>query len=310
MPSLAGKVAIVTGAGRGIGRAHALALAEVGASVIVNDLGGALSGEGHDDTPAKQVVEEIEAAGGRAAANAENVADFEGAERLVRQALDDFGRLDILVNNAGILRDRMIVNMTEQEWDAVIAVHLKGHFAPTRHAAAYWRERSKAGEEVKGRVINTSSPSGVFGNIGQANYGAAKAGIAGFTVIVAQELQRYGVTVNCLAPNARTRMTEDTFDMGAPPEGFDPLDPSNMSPLVVALCSDEAQNITGQVFHVWGGAINALQGWTSGELFASDDKWNADALLGELLDRFPDGAAPAGMIAGMQAAGGQSLRAQ
>ena len=310
MPSLAGKVAIVTGAGRGIGRAHALALAEAGASVIVNDLGGALSGEGHDDTPAKQVVEEIEAAGGQGAANAEDVADFAGAERLVGQAIDDFGRLDILVNNAGILRDRMIVNMTEQEWDAVIAVHLKGHFAPTRHAAAYWRERSKAGDEVRGRVINTSSPSGVFGNIGQANYGAAKAGIAGFTVIVAQELQRYGVTVNCLAPNARTRMTEDTFDMGAPPEGFDALDPSNMSPLVVALCADEAQSITGQVFHVWGGAVNALQGWTSGELFASDGKWNADALLGELLDRFPDGVSPPGMIAGMQAAGGQSLRAQ
>jgi NAD(P)-dependent dehydrogenase (short-subunit alcohol dehydrogenase family) len=310
MPSLAGKVAIVTGAGRGIGRAHALALAKAGASVIVNDLGGALSGEGHDDTPAKQVVAEIEAAGGKAAANAENVAEFEGAERLVQQAIDDFGRLDILVNNAGILRDRMIVNMTEQEWDAVIAVHLKGHFAPTRHAAAYWRERSKAGDNVMGRVINTSSPSGVFGNIGQANYGAAKAGIAGFTVIVAQELQRYGVTVNCLAPNARTRMTEDTFDMGAPPEGFDALDPSNMSPLVVALSADEAQNITGQVFHVWGGAVNALQGWTSGELFASDGKWDADALLGELLDRFPDGASPAGMIAGMQAAGGQSLRAQ
>jgi NAD(P)-dependent dehydrogenase (short-subunit alcohol dehydrogenase family) len=310
MPNLAGKVAIVTGAGRGIGRAHALALAQAGAKIVVNDLGGALSGEGADKAPAQQVVEEIEAAGGQAAANAENVADFEGAERLVRQAIDDFGRLDILVNNAGILRDRMIVNMTEQEWDAVIAVHLKGHFAPTRHAAAYWRERSKAGDAMMGRVINTSSPSGVFGNIGQANYGTAKAGIAGFTVIVAQELQRYGVTVNCLAPNARTRMTEDTFDMGPPPEGFDALDPSNMSPLVVALCADEAQTITGQVFHVWGGAINALQGWTAGELFASDAKWNADALLGELLDRFPDGAAPAGMIAGMQAAGGQSLRAE
>ena len=309
MPNLAGRVAIVTGAGRGIGRAHALALAEAGARVIVNDLGAALSGEGHDDTPAQQVVEEIKAAGGEAAANAENVADFAGAERMVRQAIDEFGRLDILVNNAGILRDRMIVNMTEQEWDSVIAVHLKGHFAPTRHAAAYWRELSKAGDEVKGRVINTSSPSGVFGNIGQSNYGAAKAGIAGFTIIVAQELHRYGVTVNCLAPNARTRMTEDTFDMGAPSEGFDPLDPSNMSPLVVALCADDAQNITGQVFHVWGGAINALQGWTAGELFGTDEKWNADALLGELLDRFPSGVAPAGMIAGMQAAGGQSLRA-
>ena len=310
MPSLAGKVAIVTGAGRGIGRAHALALAEAGARVIVNDLGAALSGEGHDVTPAQQVVEEIKAAGGEAAANAENVADFDGAERLVKQAIDQFGGLDILVNNAGILRDRMVVNMTEQEWDSVIAVHLKGHFAPTRHAAAYWRERSKAGDEVKGRVMNTSSPSGVFGNIGQSNYGAAKAGIAGFTIIVAQELHRYGVTVNCLAPNARTRMTEDTFDMGAPSEGFDPLDPSNMSPLVVALSADDAQNITGQVFHVWGGAINALQGWSAGELFSTDQKWNADTLLGELLDRFPSGAAPAGMIAGMQAAGGQSLRAQ
>ena len=310
MPNLEGKVAIVTGAGRGIGRAHALALANAGAKVVVNDLGAALSGEGHDDTPAQQVVDEIRSAGGEAAPNGENVADFGGAERLVGQAIDDFGRLDILVNNAGILRDRMLVNMTEQEWDAVIAVHLKGHFAPTRHAAAYWREQSKAGETVRGRVINTSSPSGVFGNVGQANYGAAKAGIAGFTIIVAQELQRYGVTVNCLAPNARTRMTEETFDVSAPTEGFDPLDPANMSPLVVALSADEAQGITGQVFHVWGGAINALRGWSAGELFASDERWDPDALLHELLDRFPDGAAPPGMIAGMQAAGGHSLRAQ
>jgi NAD(P)-dependent dehydrogenase (short-subunit alcohol dehydrogenase family) len=310
VPNLEGKVAIVTGAGRGIGRAHALALAEAGAKVVVNDLGAALSGEGHDDTPAQQVVDEIAAAGGEAAANGENVADFAGAERMVRQAIDDFGRLDILVNNAGILRDRMLVNMTEDEWDAVIAVHLKGHFAPTRHAAAYWREQAKAGEEIHGRVINTSSPSGVFGNIGQANYGAAKAGIAGFTIIVAQELQRYGVTVNCLAPNARTRMTEETFDMGAPEEGFDPLDPANMSPLVVALAADEAQGITGQVFHVWGGAINALRGWSAGELFETDERWDADALLGELRSRFPEGVAPPGMIAGMQSAGGRSLRTQ
>ena len=200
-----------------------------------------VAGEGSDLGPAEQVVEEIRAAGGEASTNGENVADFAGAERLVQQAIEEFGRLDILVNNAGILRDRMIVNMTEDEWDAVIAVHLKGHFAPTRHAAAYWRERSKAGEEVHGRVINTASPSGVFGNVGQANYGAAKAGIAGFTIIVAQELQRYGVTVNCLAPNARTRMTEETFQMDAPPEGFDPLDPANVSAVVVALCADEAQ---------------------------------------------------------------------
>ncbi len=194
MPSLAGKVAIVTGAGRGIGRGHALALAGAGARLVVNDLGGSLAGKGSDLTPAQQVVAEIEAAGGEAAADGENVADFAGAERLVRHALDAFGRLDILVNNAGILRDRMLVNMTEEEWDAVIAVHLKGHFAPTRHAAAHWRERSKAGDEVRARVINTSSPSGVFGNVGQSNYGAAKAGIAGFTLIVAQELARYGVT--------------------------------------------------------------------------------------------------------------------
>jgi len=310
VPKLEGKVAIVTGAGRGIGRAHALALADAGATVVVNDLGAALSGEGHDDTPAQQVVDEIRAAGGEAAASGENVADFAGAGRLVGQAIEQFGRLDILVNNAGILRDRMLVNMTEDEWDAVINVHLKGHFAPTRHAAAYWRERSKEGDDVKGRVINTSSPSGVFGNVGQTNYGAAKAGIAAFTVIASQELGRYGVTVNCIAPNARTRMTEDTFDMGAPQDGFDPLDPANMSPLIVALSDDDAQGITGQVFHVWGGSVNALRGWTGGELFTADEGWDADVLLGELLARFPDGASPPGMVAGMQAAGGQSLSAQ
>jgi NAD(P)-dependent dehydrogenase (short-subunit alcohol dehydrogenase family) len=192
----------------------------------------------------------------------------------------------------------------------VIAVHLKGHFGPTRHAAAYWRERSKAGEEVRGRVINTSSPSGVFGNVGQANYGAAKAAIAGFTVIAAQELQRYGVTVNCIAPNARTRMTEETFgDLPPPEEGeFDPLDPGNMSPLVVALAADDAQDITGQCFFVWGGSVNVLQPWDAGELFAADEKWDADDLLAQLKDRFPDGAAPAGMVAMMGKAGGRSMR--
>jgi NAD(P)-dependent dehydrogenase (short-subunit alcohol dehydrogenase family) len=311
MPNLNGKVAIVTGAGRGIGRDHALALARAGAKVVVNDLGAALSGEGHDDSPAQQVVQEIEALGGEAVANDANVADFEQAAAMVQQAIDRFGRLDILVNNAGILRDRMLVNMSEQEWDAVINVHLKGHFAPTRHAAAHWRELSKAGDEVRARVINTSSPSGVFGNVGQSNYGAAKAGIAAFTLIAAQELHRYGVTVNCLAPNARTRMTEETFDMQAPdPSEFDPLDPANMAPVIVALCADEAQTITGQVFHVWGSAVNALVGWSPGELFdAGGRRWDADDLLGELLQRFPDGASPPGMVAGMQAAGGQSLRA-
>jgi NAD(P)-dependent dehydrogenase (short-subunit alcohol dehydrogenase family) len=308
MPHLEGKVAIVTGAGRGIGREHALALARAGAKVVVNDLGAALSGEGHDDTPAQQVVQEIEALGGEAAANDANVADFEQAGAMVQQAIDRFGRLDILVNNAGILRDRMLVNMSEQEWDAVINVHLKGHFAPTRHAAAHWRELSKAGKHVRARVVNTSSPSGVFGNIGQGNYGAAKAGIAAFTVIASQELHRYGVTVNCLAPNARTRMTEETFDMSTPdPNEFDPLDPGNMSPVVVALCADEAQQITGQVFHVWGSAVNALRGWSAGELFQTDGRWDADELLRQILGRFPDGASPPGMVAGMQSAGGKSL---
>src|SRR5438270_5098108 len=309
MPDLTGKVAIVTGAGRGIGRSHALALARAGAKVVVNDLGAGLAGEGSDPGPAEQVVQEIQAAGGEASTNGENVADFAGAERLVQQALDEFGRLDILVNNAGILRDRMLVNMTEEEWDSVVAVHLKGHFAPTRHAAAHWRERSKAGEEVRGRVINTSSPSGVFGNVGQVNYGAAKAGIAGFTVIAAQELGRYGVTVNCLAPNARTRMTEQAFgDLPVETESFDPIDPANNSPIVVALCADEAQEITGQVFFVYGGTVNALRGWEAGELFSSESGWEPDALLEELLQRFPDGTAPAGMLASMQQAGGQSMR--
>src|SRR5213082_3512143 len=295
MPDLSGKVAIVTGAGRGIGRSHALALASAGAKVVVNDLGAGLAGEGSDPGPAEQVVEEIRTAGGEASTNGENVADFAGAERLVQQTLDEFGRLDILVNNAGITRDRMLVNMAEDEWDAVIAVHLKGHFAPTHHAAAHWRERSKAGESVRARVLNTSSPSGVFGNVGQTNYGTAKAGIAAFTLIAAQELGRYGVTVNCIAPNARTRMTEGAFELGEQPDGFDPLDPANMAPLVVALCADEAQEITGQVFHVWGGAVNALRGWTSGELFERDERWDADALLAALRDRYPDGAEPESM---------------
>ena len=306
MPSLEGKVAIVTGAGRGIGREYALALAQAGAKVVVNDLGVSLAGEGGDDTPAQEVVNEI---GGDARANYDDVADFAGAERLVRETVESFGRLDILVNNAGITRDRMLVNMTEDEWDAVLHVHLKGHFAPTRHAAAYWRELSKSGEEVRGRVINTSSPSGVFGNIGQANYGAAKAGIAGFTLIAAQELARYGVTVNCIAPNARTRMTEAAFgEIPKPDEGFDAMDPGNMAPIVVALCADEAQDITGQCFFVYGGAVNVLRPWDAGELIASDEKWDADAFLAELRERFRQGAEPEGMAPMMARAGGRSLR--
>jgi NAD(P)-dependent dehydrogenase (short-subunit alcohol dehydrogenase family) len=307
MGLLDGKVAIVTGAGRGLGRQHALALARAGARIVVNDLGGSLSGEGSDAAPAQEVVEEIAALGGQAVANGENVADFEGARRLVAHAVDAFGQLDILVNNAGILRDRMLVNMEEAEWDAVIGVHLKGHFAPTRHAAAYWRDRAKAGERLHARVINTSSPSGLFGNVGQSNYGAAKAGIAAFTVIAAQELARYGVTVNCIAPNARTRMTESAFEVSADGNAFDPLDPANNSPLIVALCADETQAITGQVFHVFGGAVNMLQPWAGGELFARDTRWNPEELLSELLARLPEGAAPQGLVDAIVGVGGDAL---
>ena len=304
MPNLEGKVAIVTGAGRGIGREHALALARAGAKVLVNDLGASLAGEGADTGPAHDVVREVEALGGEAVANGENVADFSGAKRMVDAALAAFGRLDILVNNAGILRDRMLVNMEEHEWDAVLEVHLKGHFAPTRHAAAHWRERSKAGEDVRARIINTSSPSGVFGNVGQANYGAAKAGIAAFTTIAAQELGRYGVTVNCIAPNARTRMTESAFELPSDDGGFDPLDPENNSPVVVALCADDAQSITGQVFHIFGGTVNMLQPWAPGEAFATDSRWDAETLLEEMLARVPDGAAPEPLPSLLEKVGG------
>jgi NAD(P)-dependent dehydrogenase (short-subunit alcohol dehydrogenase family) len=308
MAVLEGKVAIVTGAGRGIGRSHALALAEAGASVVVNDLGATLAGEGVDATQAQMVVDEITAAGGEAVADGENVADFAGAGALVAHALDSFGRLDILVNNAGIIRDRMLANMGEDEWDAVINVHLRGHFAPTRHAAAHWRDRAKAGDEVRARVINTSSPAGVFGNVGQTNYGAAKAGIACFTIIAAQELGRYGVTVNCLAPNARTRMTEQAFGaLEATGEGFDALDPANISPIVVALSADAAQKITGQCFFIFGGVINVLQPWASGAVIAREGAWDAEALLAALRERFPGGLAPEAMMAQIEAAGGRSL---
>ncbi|HEX3327353.1 MAG TPA: SDR family oxidoreductase [Actinomycetota bacterium] len=309
MPPLDGKVAIVTGAGRGIGRAHALALAGAGANVLVNDVGASASGEGHDPGPAQSVADEITAHGGKATPNSDDVSDFQHAENMVKQAIGDFGRLDILVNNAGILRDRMLVNMAEQEWDPVISVHLKGHFAPTRHAAAYWREMSKSGRRINARVINTSSPSGVFGNVGQSNYGAAKAGIAAFTVIAAQELRPYGVTVNCLAPNARTRMTEQTF--GSMPQsttGFDALEAGNISPLVVALASDDAQGITGQCFFVYGGVISVLKPWDVGQILKKDERWEAGELVAKLREIFPDGIAPEGMgPAMMRAAGGEGI---
>jgi NAD(P)-dependent dehydrogenase (short-subunit alcohol dehydrogenase family) len=303
--SLNGKVAIVTGAGRGIGREHALALARAGAKVVVNDLGVSLSGEDAGESPGRQVVDEIAALGGEAVVNGDDVSDYAGAGRLVQQAVDSFGKLDILVNNAGITRDRMLTNMSEQEWDAVIAVHLKGHFAPTQHAAAHWRERSKAGEELRGRVINTSSPAGVFGNVGQTNYGAAKAGIAMFTIIAAQELGRYGVTVNCIAPNARTRMTEAAFgEMPPPAEGLDAMDPAWNAPIVVALASDDAQDITGQIFYVLGGAVTRIKPMEADVVMFNENGWEPDALLAELRRQFPDGIAPSGVGPAMAKANG------
>jgi NAD(P)-dependent dehydrogenase (short-subunit alcohol dehydrogenase family) len=259
-----GRVAIVTGAGRGIGREHALLLAHQGAKVVVNDLGGAMDGEGHDATPAEQVVAEIKELGGEAIANADDISDWDGAERLVQSAIDTFGGLDILINNAGILRDRMLTNMTETEWDAVIKVHLKGTFAPCRHAAEHWRNRSKAGEENVGRIINTSSPSGIYGNVGQTNYGAAKAGIASFTIIAAKELGRYGVTVNCIAPAALTRLTEPLGMGNLPEEAKEQMSPSHIAPVVCWLASPEAGHVTGRVFDVSGRALSVSEGWHRG----------------------------------------------
>lgn len=271
----AGRVVIVTGAGRGIGRAHALAFAEEGASVVVNDVGAALDGSGNSAGPAQDVVAEIEAMGGKAVANTDDVADWTGAERLIDTALDAFGRLDILVNNAGFLRDRMLVNLEESEWDAVIRVHLKGHVAPLRHAAAVWRARSKAGDTVDARVINTSSGAGLLGSVGQAGYSAAKAGIAGLTLVAAAELARYGVTVNAIAPAARTRMTERTFaeDMAAPVDGFDRMAPENISPLVVWLGSAESKHVTGRVFEVEGDMVSVADGWRHGPARNKGVRW-------------------------------------
>jgi NAD(P)-dependent dehydrogenase (short-subunit alcohol dehydrogenase family) len=260
-----GRVAVVTGAGRGIGREHALLLAENGARVVVNDLGGDAAGAGADLSPAQEVVAEIEAMGGEAVVNGANVADFDAAGQMIHQAIDTFGSCDIVINNAGILRDRMVFSMSESDWDAVVNVHLKGTFAPTHHAAAYWREKVKAGGDAFGRIINTSSPSGIYGNVGQANYGAAKAGIAAFTIITAMELVKYGVTVNCLAPGAFTRMTAD---LG----GFDSMDEEAqeaMSPRWIAvpavwLCSEAAQNVTGRVFDVRGEQLGVAEQWNLG----------------------------------------------
>lgn len=283
MGALDGRVAIITGAGRGIGREHALLFAREGAKVVVNDLGGAADGTGGDATPAQQVVDEIRATGGEAIVNGDNVADWEGAQRLVNSAIEAFGDLDILVNNAGILRDRVLVNMTEDEWDAVIAVHLKGHFAPTRWAAAYWREQHKAGNTKPRNLVHTSSTSGLLANPGQTNYGAAKSGIATFSQICAKELARYNVKSNSLAPAARTRLTEATPGLGdiikAPEEegAFDVWDPANISPLVAYLAMADCP-FTGETFFIQGGRVARVKSWAFGEEVLKDGRWEVTEL--------------------------------
>ena len=282
MGALEGKIAIVTGAGRGIGRGEALLLAGEGARVVVNDVGGSWDGTGQDDRPAQQVVDEIKAAGGDAVANYDDVASWDGSERMVKQAIDQWGRLDILVNNAGILRDKMLFNMSEEDWDAVIRVHLKGHFAPSRHACAYWREQSKAGNPIAGRIVCTSSTSGLLGNVGQSNYGAAKAGIAAFVQIVSMEMARYNVTANAIAPAARTRMTEGTFGEMKAKGDFDQWAPENIAPLVGYLSSDDASHITGQVFYVSGGTVQLYQGWGPVAEARKDARWTVAELAKEI----------------------------
>jgi NAD(P)-dependent dehydrogenase (short-subunit alcohol dehydrogenase family) len=259
-----GRVAIVTGAGRGIGREHALSLAEHGAKVVVNDLGGNTDGTGSDATPAQQVVDEIKAMGGEAVANGDSVSSWEGAQRLINTAIETFGDLHVVVNNAGILRDRVLVNMTEEEWDAVIAVHLKGTFAPSRWAAAHWREQSKAGKPVSGRIINTTSVSGIYGNPGQTNYGAAKAGIAAFTNIAALELSRYGVTVNAVAPVALTRMTEGLGPAPETDEEREARSPRWIAPVVTWLASEQSAHVTGRVIEASGQVLAIAEGWVRG----------------------------------------------
>jgi NAD(P)-dependent dehydrogenase (short-subunit alcohol dehydrogenase family) len=278
-----GRVAIVTGAGRGLGREHALLLAAHGAKVVVNDIGAGIDGSGRDPSLAGEVVAMIKEAGGEAITNGDDVSDWNGAKAMIDAAVKTFGKLDILINNAGILRDRMLANMEESEWDAVIQVHLKGTFAPSRHAAAYWRDASKRiGGPAKGRIINTSSTSGIYGNVGQTNYGAAKAGIAAFTIIAARELARYGVTVNAISPSAQTRMTEGLRQLTEEQRAM--RDPKWVSPTVVYLASEEAQDITGRVIQAGFGRIAVCEGWRRGaEVPQVEDPAAAGALVREMI---------------------------
>jgi NAD(P)-dependent dehydrogenase (short-subunit alcohol dehydrogenase family) len=272
-----GRVVIVTGAARGLGRAHALELARQGAKVVVNDVGAELDGSGGSTGPAAGVVDEIVELGGEGVVNADDVADFAGAKHLIDHALEAFGRLDAVVNNAGIVRDRMFANAAEDEWDAVVRVHLKGHFAIARHAAAHWRDLAKAGEAVDARIINTSSGAGILGSVGQAAYSAAKGGIATLTLVQAAELGRYGITANALAPAARTRMTEGAFaEMMAEvgPDAFDAMDPANVSPLVAWLASAESRDVTGRMFEVEGGKIGVADGWQHGPTVDKGARWD------------------------------------
>ena len=285
-----GRVCIVTGAGRGIGREHALMLAEQGAKVVVNDIGGEVDGSGRNTGPAQDVVDEIVAAGGEGVVNGDDISTWAGSERLIAQAIDAFGRLDVVINNAGILRDRMLANMTEAEWDAVIQVHLKGTFGPSRHAAAYWREQTKAGEAVDGRIINTSSPSGIYGNVGQTNYGAAKAGIAAFTVIAAKELARYGVTVNAVAPAALTRMTENLGMGQADDMTKAMLSPRWIAPIVTWLASADSADVTGRVFDVTGQALSVAEGWHRGP--TKEHPTDDPAALGDVVRQLVADARP------------------
>ncbi len=286
--ALEGRVVAITGAGNGIGREHALLFASEGAKVVVNDLGGAGDGTGADAGPAQKVVEEIQAAGGEAVAHTEDISTWDGGASLVQTAVDSFGQLDALVNNAGILRDAFIGGMSEDQWDAVIKVHLKGHFVPLRHATDHWKARSKAGDEVRAAVVNTASASGTFmPNPGQVNYGAAKAGIAAMTLVASQELGRYGVRVNGIAPAARTRLTVDVPMIGdlvkAPedPNAFDAFHPKHVSPLVAWLISDDC-TLTGQLFAVQGGSIQRMSGWTVGDGIATDGDWTIDNIAAQL----------------------------